>query len=285
MCWTLCFVLAVENGNNVVFLRKVNTEPKHTHTHKTHNYTRGYTWMVNVPLAASVCRWISIWAVSPPAVTSLWRSFSRASLPLEISSLMNTCREERESANQSGEEKVEFINWNGGMDKWWTLIPLSLNTRTWQRCPGVSSSQPEIHVWRSCLRGWRLEHHSDYLKSTKWWLASCYNVCSCYGTLYSLCITDDGVQRLLFRLLLHLLCAVVRLLAEAEAGPLGAPRCGPTAPPLLLENLRAWWQEEVQKVYVRVMVSVLVFNISVVYRRLTLVNTDKLNRILRQKGR
>lgn len=48
------------------------------------------TWMVKVPLAASVCRWISIGAASPPDVIILCRSFSSASLPLEMSSLMNT---------------------------------------------------------------------------------------------------------------------------------------------------------------------------------------------------
>lgn len=63
-------------------------------------------------------------------------------------------------------------------------------------------------------------------------------VCSSYSTLNRLCITDDSVQRLLFRLFLCLLGAVVRLLAEAETGPLGAPHFGPTAPPLLLPNLQ-----------------------------------------------
>lgn len=51
-------------------------------------------------------------------------------------------------------------------------------------------------------------------------------VSSCPSTLHRLCIADDGVQRLLlwlFRqfflwLLLHLLSAVVRLLAEAQTG-------------------------------------------------------------------
>lgn len=66
--------------------------------------------MVKVPLAASVCRWISIGAVSPPAVISLWRSFSRASLPLEISSLMNTCRQEKGQQISQKKKKIEFTN-------------------------------------------------------------------------------------------------------------------------------------------------------------------------------
>lgn len=56
-----------------------------------------------------------------------------------------------------------------------TLLPLSLSTRTWQQCPAVSSSQPEIHVWRRFLRGSGVEQHSNDLKSNKW-SAMCRNI-------------------------------------------------------------------------------------------------------------
>lgn len=58
-----------------------------------------------------------------------------------------------------------------------------------------------------------------------------------YGTLHGLRISDDVVQRLLLRFLLCLLGAVVRLLAEAEAGPPGTPQSGATAQPLVLSEL------------------------------------------------
>lgn len=59
-------------GNNTLLLRE------------------GTTWMVMVPFALSVCRWISSSGNSFPSVIRRCRSFSSASLPLEISSRMNT---------------------------------------------------------------------------------------------------------------------------------------------------------------------------------------------------
>lgn len=53
--------------------------------------TQRPTWMVMVPFSASVCKWISISGSVRPSDSSLWRSFSRASLALETSSRMNTC--------------------------------------------------------------------------------------------------------------------------------------------------------------------------------------------------
>lgn len=58
------------------------------------------------------------------------------------------------------------------------------------------------------------------------------------NTLHRLSVTDDGVQRLLLRFLLDLLGAVVRLLAEIEAGALSTPDPGTSAPPLLLASLQ-----------------------------------------------
>lgn len=129
------------------------------------SHSHGCTWMVKVPLVPSVCRWISICAVSPPAVISLWRSFSRASLPLEISSLMNTYWDVGQPTNQPEKKQLKLINWNVRLAKLWilSLLPLSPSTKTWQRCPAVFLSQPEIHVWRSHLHESGVKQYTDYL--------------------------------------------------------------------------------------------------------------------------
>lgn len=124
----------------------------------------GCTWMVKIPLAPSVCRWISIGAVSPPAVISLWRSFSRASLPLEISSLMNTWWDVGESSKQPEKwinTKRQTLDSSSVTNR--ASLPLSPSTKTWQQCPAVFWFQPEIHVWRSYLRESGVEEHSDHL--------------------------------------------------------------------------------------------------------------------------
>lgn len=56
-------------------------------------------------------------------------------------------------------------------------------------------------------------------------------------TFHRLWVSDDVVQRLLFRLFLRFLGAVVRLLNKAETGTLGAPQPWTTAPPLVLPQL------------------------------------------------
>lgn len=126
------------------------------------------TWMVKMPLAASVCRWISICAVSPPAVINLWRSFSRASLPFEISSLMNTWWDEghprnpwKQTVDVTGKWQASLALEHGGLCPKQSLLPLSLSTMIWQRCPEVSSSQPGTHVCRSYLHRSGLRQHSD----------------------------------------------------------------------------------------------------------------------------
>lgn len=58
-----------------------------------------------------------------------------------------------------------------------------------------------------------------------------------YVTFHRLGISDDVVQRLLLRLFLCLLGAVVGLLDEAKIGALGAPQPWATAPPLVLPQL------------------------------------------------
>lgn len=84
-----------------------------------------------------------------------------------------------------------------------------------------------------------IDDRNDTRKTSAWSHATLIDVRKCSSTFHRLCVFDDGMQRLLLRLLLCLLGAVGHLLADGGAGLLRAPRSEPAAPPLLLTHLQA----------------------------------------------